>query len=320
MHISRNKFLGLAAFLFLSLTQVSLAQRSAPPAPPINNDDFWIGEMPPTPPPPAGFCPNVVTSGLDGDKLNVRQGPGIEYDVIGMLEEGVQLVSTDYVDFVDPTTGAYIEWVQVDLQGLQFAANSGWVSGKYVTCMDDVIILPPEPQEPKPTFPDDVFFPEPEEELCAKADLSKKFTWPVPESRKVIMNFGAYVPYMSCGFHSAMDIAGKAGAAIVAVAAGRVEHVGPLWLSGEGVGRGPFAIVINHGDGIYSTYSHNSAASVSAGDCVSAGEKIGELGALGYAFMPNLHLEILKNAQYTGSWERPFENVCSQYVNPSSFF
>ena len=49
-----------------------------------------------------------------------------------------------------------------------------------------------------------------------------------------------------------------------------------MWYSGAGVGRGEYAIIIKHGPDFYSTYGHNSAALVSEGDCVFAGQPIAE--------------------------------------------
>jgi murein DD-endopeptidase MepM/ murein hydrolase activator NlpD len=94
------------------------------------------------------------------------------------------------------------------------------------------------------------------------------------------------------------------------MASGTVVHVGPLWLNGPGIGRGPYSIVIDHGDSMYSTYGHNSKTIVKNGDKITAGQKIAEIGSLGYSSGPHLHLEVLENTKWTGNWKNPFLDDC----------
>lgn len=147
--------------------------------------------------------------------------------------------------------------------------------------------------------------------------------WPVPSSFSVIKKFGEKDGDSSCGFHTAVDIAAEERAAIVAIASGRVVHVGNLWVNGKGYGRGDHAIVIQHGKGFYSVYSHNRSASVSKGVCVEGGQIIGEIGSEGFAKgISHLHVEILQGStlKFSGNWAVPFDYSCLYYKNLMEYF
>ncbi len=127
------------------------------------------------------------------------------------------------------------------------------------------------------------------------------------------IGFGREVSYQDCGFHTGQDWFAAEGSAIYAVEPGTVLHVGPLWIEGEGIGRGPLAIVIDHGDYLTS-YSHNRTATVEVGQRVERGQVIGEIGSLGFSRGPHLHFERVEGA-FTGDWHRPFED-CEVYRDP----
>lgn len=60
---------------------------------------------------------------------------------------------------------------------------------------------------------------------------------------------------------------------------------------GYGIG-----VVIDHGGGVWSTYAHMSSVSVSVGQNVAAGTKIGTMGASGNATGRHLHFSIIENS------------------------
>lgn len=138
--------------------------------------------------------------------------------------------------------------------------------------------------------------------------------WPhVPTRGAMLWPFGVTVDYQSCGFHTGQDWFAAEGTAVYAIADGVVVHVGPLWTSAPGTGRGDHAIVIEH-DGYTTTYSHNRASLVEPGQIVHRGQVIAELGNEGYSRRPHLHLEKVE-ARYTGDWTRPFDG-CQAYMDP----
>jgi len=87
-------------------------------------------------------------------------------------------------------------------------------------------------------------------------------------------------------WHKGVDFAGKAGAEIVAVAAGVVTY------SGNRYGYGKM-VEIDHGDGYVTRYAHNAENFVNAGDEVRKGQLIAHMGQTGRATGPNLHFEVL---------------------------
>jgi murein DD-endopeptidase MepM/ murein hydrolase activator NlpD len=159
----------------------------------------------------------------------------------------------------------------------------------------------------------------PPEGSCGEGARPTVFTWPVPAVTSVCQKFKNPITYQECGFHTGIDVCGAEGLDLVAIADAKVVWVGPLWLEGEKVGRGPYSVVLQHSPTFYSTYGHNRAASVVAGDCVKRGQKVGELGNLGYSSGPHLHFEILEGGPFTGNWEKPFENACSLYKDPLDY-
>jgi murein DD-endopeptidase MepM/ murein hydrolase activator NlpD len=89
-------------------------------------------------------------------------------------------------------------------------------------------------------------------------------------------------------FHTGLDIVGKTGTDIYAPADGQVVFAGPLTVRGN-------ATMINHGQGVYTGYMHQSEILVKPGDFVKAGQLIGRVGGTGRVQGPHLHWEIWVN-------------------------
>lgn len=141
---------------------------------------------------------------------------------------------------------------------------------------------------------------------------------PMPE---VFKGFGVAVSYQAGGYHTGIDIAAPAEngeePAIFAVDSGTVIHVGPLYCAQADACRGGKAVVIDHGNNLYTLYSHNSEADVQVGQQVSAGQKIGRQGNEGYSFGSHLHFEVHTGAAWSGDWEKPFEG--GSFVDPMEY-
>jgi len=86
-------------------------------------------------------------------------------------------------------------------------------------------------------------------------------------------------------YHSGTDIAAPAGTPIQAVASGRVIESGMK----NGYGN---TVVIQTEDGRKMLYAHNNQNFVQAGDWVSRGDTIAEVGATGRATGPHVHFEV----------------------------
>jgi murein DD-endopeptidase MepM/ murein hydrolase activator NlpD len=82
--------------------------------------------------------------------------------------------------------------------------------------------------------------------------------------------------------HGGADFLSPAGTPILAPNAGRIVVARPLYFSGN-------TVVIDHGLGLFSTLAHLSAFEVHEGDRVTAGQRLGLVGATGRVTGPHLH-------------------------------
>ncbi|HXH72172.1 MAG TPA: peptidoglycan DD-metalloendopeptidase family protein [Mariprofundaceae bacterium] len=88
--------------------------------------------------------------------------------------------------------------------------------------------------------------------------------------------------------HSGIDIAAPEGSLVVAPLAGRVLLVADMYLNGN-------TVVIGHGNGLVSVYSHLESTPLRKGDWVETGARIGLVGMTGRATGPHLHWGIRFN-------------------------
>jgi murein DD-endopeptidase MepM/ murein hydrolase activator NlpD len=114
-------------------------------------------------------------------------------------------------------------------------------------------------------------------------------------------NFGVVVGTLTSGFgyrkdpisgvrkfHNAIDIAAPRGTPVYAYTNGKVVTAGWGNMTGN-------YVVIDHGGGLRTKYLHLSSISVSAGQTVKVGQKIGGVGSTGYSTGNHLHFEVTKN-------------------------
>jgi septal ring factor EnvC (AmiA/AmiB activator) len=115
---------------------------------------------------------------------------------------------------------------------------------------------------------------------------------PWPASGRLARGYGQQTNprFGTTTFNSGIDIAATFGAAISAVARGRVEYVN--WLEGYGK-----CVILNHGGGYYTLYAHASEISVQVGKEVAAGETIGRVGDTGSTTGTVLHFEIRRGKE-----------------------
>ena len=95
-------------------------------------------------------------------------------------------------------------------------------------------------------------------------------------------------------FHTGIDISGGGayGSPVLAANSGTVKVANTSFTPGYGYGK---YVIIDHGGGIQTLYGHMSALSVSVGDVVAQGQKIGEVGSTGWSTGPHIHFEIRVN-------------------------
>lgn len=108
-------------------------------------------------------------------------------------------------------------------------------------------------------------------------------SWRWPASGRVTRGYSSSV-------HKGIDIAGKRGDPIVAVAAGKVVY------SGTGIVGFGELLIVKHNEVYLSAYGHNDRLLVAEGDTVRAGQKIAEKGSSGTDTV-KLHFEIRKEGK-----------------------
>lgn len=90
--------------------------------------------------------------------------------------------------------------------------------------------------------------------------------------------------------HAGIDIAGREGTEILAVASGVIT-----W-AGERYGYGNL-VEINHGKGYVTRYGHNKEILVKVGDTVKKGQTLALMGSSGRSTGTHLHFEVLRNGR-----------------------
>jgi septal ring factor EnvC (AmiA/AmiB activator) len=115
------------------------------------------------------------------------------------------------------------------------------------------------------------------------ADLGK-LDWPV--EGQIVYRFGRdTLPSGGIIRWNGVGIAAGVGTRVKAVEAGKVRLVGQFGTYG-------LTIVLEHGNGYYSVYSHLESAGVKNGASVSKGSNIGTVGGQNSDYGPHLHFEI----------------------------
>lgn len=98
--------------------------------------------------------------------------------------------------------------------------------------------------------------------------------------------------YKTMRMHWGIDFTAPRGTPIFATADGTVISPDAAGTSGYGI-----VVLINHGFGYATQYSHLSRAAVKPGQKVKRGQIIGYVGSTGLAVAPHLHYEVIKNGK-----------------------
>lgn len=156
----------------------------------------------------------------------------------------------------------------------------------------------PKPDASQPDDPEPAAQPsEATETSVPTAPKALVCTWPV--KGELLRDFSvetlALDPTMGdWRTHGGLDIASTLGVDVLAMAAGTVTEVYEDGLMGT-------TVVINHGDGLTSTYANlNGQATVEPGESVNTGDILGAVGESAIAesgLAPHLHLEVWKDGE-----------------------
>jgi septal ring factor EnvC (AmiA/AmiB activator) len=110
-----------------------------------------------------------------------------------------------------------------------------------------------------------------------------------PVDAPIVRGFGRVVDseFGTETIHSGVDFGAPAGAAVHAVAAGRVRFAG--WFHGYGR-----MVILDHGGGYFTVSGHLDQVAVENGQVVPAGAVVGTVGETGSLAGPRLYFEIRK--------------------------
>ena len=120
--------------------------------------------------------------------------------------------------------------------------------------------------------------------------LSNDFNFVTPIESVITSAFGKrrYINGKERSPHMALDIRGEVGREIVSPKKGKVAMAENHFYGGN-------KIILDHGGGLFTAYSHMSSFEVELDDVVEAGEIIGFVGMTGRVTGPHLHWEVFLN-------------------------
>ncbi|WP_051836998.1 M23 family metallopeptidase [Streptomyces sp. NRRL WC-3742] len=134
--------------------------------------------------------------------------------------------------------------------------------------------------------------PAPQPEAPAEPAPAPAPEWSAPAPDAPTSNpYGVANSEYAAGYHTGVDFAVAPGTPLMAVGGATVVSAG--WDGAYGK-----EVVLRLEDGHYAQYAHLSSVAVSAGQRVSAGERIGYSGSTGNSTGPHLHFEIRTSNRY----------------------
>jgi murein DD-endopeptidase MepM/ murein hydrolase activator NlpD len=123
--------------------------------------------------------------------------------------------------------------------------------------------------------------------------------WVVPlEPNRKTSPFGAYRRYSDGerSYHTGTDLTWKEGSEVVSAAGGEVVLAELQPIHGN-------AVIVHHGQGVLSAYSHLDRIDVAVGDRVEAGQRLGIMGTTGQSTGPHLHFTVVVGGQAVDPWQ-----------------
>lgn len=120
--------------------------------------------------------------------------------------------------------------------------------------------------------------------------LEGRLPWPTEGT--VVTRFGKqrHPVFNTITENLGIDIRASLGAPVRAVLDGKVETIS--WQRGSGS-----IIILSHGDGYYTVYTHVAEIRVNVGDTIKAGDLLGVVGDSGSLSGPLLHFQIWRNSE-----------------------
>ncbi|TDC34121.1 peptidoglycan DD-metalloendopeptidase family protein [Micromonospora sp. KC213] len=228
-----------------------------------------------------------------------RGGRGLIVGAVALVGLGVAGAATVAFDSADTPTATT---VSLDARARAEAVDQADRSAREAT----VSLSPPAAPIPTAAGPSASPSPTATKKATTPLPTPKKSRKPTPKPAPswVIPMKGAQVT--SCygprggTLHAGIDFAMPAGTPVRAAFGGTIEKAGDV---GDGYG---ISVVVNHGNGYLTHYAHLSAAKVSVGDRVAAGQVIGLEGSTGDSTGPHLHFEVHQGQMWNQIDPAPF--------------
>lgn len=126
-----------------------------------------------------------------------------------------------------------------------------------------------------------------------------KLGYPLPEVVAITSGYGSRVDPITGkkgAFHTGLDLGAHGGTSVLAAEKGSV--IVAQWWGGYGN-----AVIIDHGNGLWTLYGHMRKIVVDKGDTVEKGSKIGEVGSTGRSTGNHLHFEVRLNEKVVSPLE-----------------
>lgn len=138
-------------------------------------------------------------------------------------------------------------------------------------------------------------------------EISTGYAIPIAQPVTVTSEFGWRVHPITgaANFHNGIDLVnGNPTTPLYAADAGKVV------VSGFFASYGNY-VVLEHANGLFTGYAHNSSNAVSVGQTVTRGQQVGNMGSTGDSTGPHLHFQFMRN----GPWPSSNED----FINPREF-
>lgn len=113
-------------------------------------------------------------------------------------------------------------------------------------------------------------------------------------TNRIVSGYGFRIHpiYKNKRMHTGIDFTAPRGTPVYATADGVVVNPGAIGGSGYGL-----TVVVNHGFGYLTSYSHMSRIAARPGQKVKRGQVIGYVGSSGISTAPHLHYEVIKGGR-----------------------
>jgi len=215
-----------------------------------------------------------------------------KYLNIGKNDENLFQIPTN-------SDGQFVIGIPQDAIQLQLVLMTATGSNKKIFSVsprqwDEEIVsgLPPAKVEPDPTaqkrITDEALQMRKSRQHSDFKEFPEHWINPVPNYTRISSQFGSrrILNNIKKQGHSGTDLAAPIGTPVIAPLDGKVVYIHPdMFLTGK-------TIMIDHGFGVFSSYSHLNEINVELNQEVKQGDLIGKIGQTGRATGPHLHFTV----------------------------